>query len=65
MDNRKKLYCVANAHLDTQWLWTIQDTIRDCVKNTLEKNFDLFAKYRYSFIYACFNIVQYRRHDFT
>ncbi len=47
MDNRKKLYCVANAHLDTQWLWTIQDTIRDCVKNTLEKNFDLFAKYRY------------------
>lgn len=42
---KKKLYTVANAHLDTQWNWTIQDTIRDCVKSTLEKNFDLFEKY--------------------
>lgn len=42
---KKKLYTVANAHLDTQWNWTIQDTIRDCVKNTLEKNFDLIEKY--------------------
>ncbi len=42
---KKKLYVVANAHLDTQWNWTIQDTIRDCVKSTLEKNFELFEKY--------------------
>lgn len=40
-----KLYVVANAHLDTQWNWTVQDTIRDCVKNTLERNFELFKKY--------------------
>jgi len=40
-----KLYVVSNAHLDTQWNWTIQDTIRDCVKNTLENNFELFEKY--------------------
>ncbi len=45
MNKQKKLYCVANAHLDTQWNWTIQDTIRDCVKSTLEKNFDLMDKY--------------------
>jgi len=45
MSDKKKLYVVANAHLDTQWNWTIQDTIRDCVKNTLEKNFALFEKY--------------------
>lgn len=44
-EKKKKLYTVANAHLDTQWNWTIQDTIRDCVKSTLEKNFDLFEKY--------------------
>ncbi len=44
-EKKKKLYTVANAHLDTQWNWTIQDTIRDCVKNTLERNFDLFEKY--------------------
>lgn len=43
--SKKKLYTVANAHLDTQWNWTIQDTIRDCVKNTLEKNFELLDKY--------------------
>lgn len=45
MDKQKKLYCVANAHLDTQWNWTIQDTIRDCVKSTLERNFELMDKY--------------------
>jgi len=45
MSEKKKLYVVANAHLDTQWNWTIQDTIRDCVKSTLERNFDLFEKY--------------------
>ena len=42
---KKKLFVVSNAHLDTQWNWTIQDTIRDCVKNTLEQNFALFEKY--------------------
>ena len=42
---KKKLFIVSNAHLDTQWNWTIQDTIRDCVKNTLENNFALFEKY--------------------
>ena len=45
MEKKKKLYCVANAHLDTQWNRTIQDTIRDSVKNTLEQNFALFEKY--------------------
>ncbi len=45
MAKKKKLYAVSNAHLDTQWNWTIQDTIRDCVKNTLEQNFELFEKY--------------------
>lgn len=44
-NKRKKLYAVSNAHLDTQWNWTIQDTIRDCVKNTLADNFKLFEKY--------------------
>ena len=42
---RKRLYAVSNAHLDTQWNWTIKDTIVDCVKNTMEYNFKLFEKY--------------------
>jgi alpha-mannosidase len=45
MKKNRKLYAVSNAHLDTQWNWTIQDTIRDCVKNTLADNFALFEKY--------------------
>ena len=44
-ENKKKLYVVSNAHLDTQWNWTIQDTIRDSIKNTMEQNFELFEKY--------------------
>jgi len=35
---------VGTAHLDTQWLWTIQDTIREYVPNTLHDNFALFEK---------------------
>ena len=45
MAKKKQLYVVANAHLDSQWNWTIQDTIRDCVKNTLDDNFVLMDKY--------------------
>ncbi|MBQ8288295.1 MAG: discoidin domain-containing protein [Clostridia bacterium] len=44
-ENKKKLYVVSNAHLDTQWNWTVQDTIRDSIKNTMEQNFELFEKY--------------------
>src|SRR5262249_5836988 len=39
------LYVVGTAHLDTQWLWTIQDSIREYVPNTLHDNFKLFEKY--------------------
>ena len=41
----KKLYAVSNAHLDTQWNWTIQKTIREFIKATLELNFEHFKKY--------------------
>lgn len=45
MKKKNKFFIVSNAHLDTQWNWTIQDTIRDCVKNTLQDNFTLLEKY--------------------
>lgn len=41
----KKLYAIANAHLDTQWNWTIQETIQSFIKNTLTQNFALLDKY--------------------
>lgn len=43
--DRPTLYVVGTAHLDTQWLWTIQDTIRSFVPRTLRDNFALFEKY--------------------
>ena len=42
---RPTLHVVATAHLDTQWLWTIQDTINECVPATLRDNFALFKRY--------------------
>lgn len=42
---RKILHVVATAHLDTQWRWTIQDTINKCIPDTLFNNFRLFEKY--------------------
>ena len=41
----KILYEVATAHLDTQWNWTIQDTINSYIPSTLTNNFKLFEKY--------------------
>ncbi|MBQ9467622.1 MAG: discoidin domain-containing protein [Clostridia bacterium] len=45
MSKKGKLFAVANAHLDTQWNWTVVDTIRDSLKNTQDYNFRLFKKY--------------------
>jgi alpha-mannosidase len=42
---RTTLYLVATAHLDSQWNWTVQDTIRDHVPKTFHTNFDFFEKY--------------------
>jgi len=46
------LYVIATAHLDSQWNWTVQDTIRDFVPNTFFTNFKYFAQYpHYTFNY--------------
>jgi len=42
---QKKAYLVATSHLDTQWRWTIQTTIRDYIPNTLRGNFALLERY--------------------
>lgn len=41
----KTLYMIPNSHLDTQWNWTVETSIDQYVKNTLEGNFALFEKY--------------------
>ena len=40
-----KAYMVADAHLDTQWNWDVQATIRDHIRNTLEQNLFLIKHY--------------------
>ena len=42
--SKPTLYCVSTAHLDTQWRWTIQDTIREYIPNTLRRNFANFER---------------------
>jgi alpha-mannosidase len=41
----KVLFVTATAHLDTQWRWTIVDTITKYIPATLHINFDLFEKF--------------------
>ena len=40
-----RLYVVGTAHLDTQWRWTIRETIDEYIPATLRDNFALFDKY--------------------
>ena len=40
-----ELHVVATAHLDTQWRWTVRDTIDDFLPETMSGNFALFEKY--------------------
>lgn len=44
-DAQPTLYTVGYAHLDTQWRWTYEDTIREFLPKTMRMNFDLFEKY--------------------
>lgn len=39
------VYVVATSHLDTQWRWTVQDTIDDFLPDTMRGNFALIEKY--------------------
>jgi alpha-mannosidase len=48
----KTMYGISTMHLDTQWLWTIQDTIREYLPHTLRGQFALmeqFPHYTFSF----------------
>lgn len=44
-EKKAKAYMVADAHLDTQWNWDIQTTIKEYVWNTLSRNLLLLKKY--------------------
>ncbi len=49
---KPKVGVVSTAHLDTQWRWTIKNTIEEYIPNTLHDNFkllDLYPDYVFSF----------------
>lgn len=39
------VYAVSDAHLDTQWNWDVQTTIRDYIRKTLDQNLFLLDHY--------------------
>ena len=40
-----KAYVVSNAHLDTQWLWTVRTSIIDYIPRTIYQNLALIHDY--------------------
>src|SRR5947208_3593952 len=51
-ESKPVLYVIGTSHLDSQWNWTVQDTIREFVPNTFFENFKRFEKYpNYRFNY--------------
>ncbi len=42
---KKKVYTIADAHLDTIWSWDFETTVSKYIYNTLIDNFKLFEKY--------------------
>jgi len=41
---RPVLYLVSNCHLDTQWRWTVRDTIGRYLPATTDRTFELFER---------------------
>jgi alpha-mannosidase len=39
------VYMVSNAHFDTQWNWTVQTSISEYLRNTINQNIWLFENY--------------------
>lgn len=51
-DPKPVLYVIGTSHLDSQWNWTVQDSIREFVPNTFFENFKRFERYpNYRFNY--------------
>ncbi|MBQ8766026.1 MAG: hypothetical protein IJZ16_04420 [Clostridia bacterium] len=42
---KKRIYTIANAHLDTIWSWDFETTVGKYIYNTLNENFKRFEKY--------------------
>ena len=43
--NKPLIYTIATAHLDTSWLWTLEQTIEEYIPDTFRRNFEFFEKF--------------------
>ena len=47
MENKKpEIYTAATAHLDTSWLWSLEQTIEEYLPDTLIRNFEFIEKFK-------------------
>ena len=49
---KPQIYTIATAHLDTSWLWTLEQTIDEYIPDTLKRNFrllDTYPEYKFNF----------------
>ena len=49
---KPQIYTIATAHLDTSWLWTLEQTIDEYIPDTLKRNFrllDSYPEYKFNF----------------
>ena len=42
---KAEIFTISNAHLDTSWLWTLEETIERYIPDTIKCNFKLLEKY--------------------
>ena len=44
-NNKPRIYTIATAHLDTSWLWSLEQTISEYLPDTIKKNCKFIEKY--------------------
>ena len=44
-NNKPEIFTISTAHLDTSWIWTLEETIDKYIPDTIKTNFKLLNKY--------------------
>ncbi len=50
--SKPQIFTIATAHLDTSWLWTLEQTIDEYIPDTIKRNFKLleaYPEYKFNF----------------
>ena len=44
-NNKPEIFTISTSHLDTSWIWTLEETIDKYIPDTIKTNFKLLNKY--------------------